>query len=99
MFSKRALWSTPVNRLTLERRARRDLVDLTETNPTRAALPDPHDELAEALARGARAAYEPDPRGLRSAREALAASLAPHPNPLPARGERGLISAPIVFAS
>lgn len=73
MFSKRAHWSSPVNRLTLERRARGELLDLTETNPTRVGLVYPHDELADALARGARAAYDPDPRGLRSAREALGA--------------------------
>jgi alanine-synthesizing transaminase len=71
VFSKRAQWSVPVNRLTAERRRRDSLLDLTETNPTRAALPYPHDELAEALARAARAPYDPDPRGLRSAREAL----------------------------
>ena len=75
MFSKRAHWSAPLNRLTIERRKHGDLLDLTETNPTRAGLPYPHDELADALARGARAPYDPDPRGLRSAREALAAEL------------------------
>lgn len=75
MFSKRAHWSAPLNRLTVERRKRGELLDLTESNPTRAALPYPHDELAEALARGARASYDPDPRGLRTAREALAAEL------------------------
>lgn len=57
--------------MTLERRKRSDLLDLTESNPTRAGLLYPHDELAEALARGTRASYDPDPRGLRSAREAL----------------------------
>lgn len=75
MFSKRAHWSAPVNELTIERRKRDGLLDLTETNPTRAGLPYPHDELADALARGARATYDPDPRGLRSAREALAEHL------------------------
>lgn len=75
MLSKRAHWSAPVNELTIERRKRGDLLDLTEANPTRAGLPYPHDELAEALARGARASYDPDPRGLRSAREALAEHL------------------------
>ncbi|HEX6100009.1 MAG TPA: pyridoxal phosphate-dependent aminotransferase [Thermoanaerobaculia bacterium] len=75
MFSKRAHWSAPLNRLTVERRKRGELLDLTETNPTRAGLPYPHDELAEALARGAQASYDPDPRGLRSAREALAQEL------------------------
>lgn len=71
MFSKRAEWSAPLNRLTAERRARTGLIDLTETNPTRAGLVYPHDELADALARAARAPYDPDPRGLRSAREAV----------------------------
>lgn len=75
MFSRRAHWFAPVNTLTIERRKRVDLLDLTETNPTRAGLAYPHDELAEALARGARASYDPDPRGLQSAREALAAHL------------------------
>ena len=71
MFSKRAAWHAPLNRLTIERRKRGDVLDLTETNPTRAGIDYPHDELAEILARAARAPYDPDPRGLRSAREAL----------------------------
>jgi len=75
VFSKRAHWSAPVNALTLARRARTDVLDLTETNPTRAQLAYPHDELADALARGARASYDPDPRGLLSARETLAEHL------------------------
>ncbi len=75
MFSRRAPWSAPVNALTLARRGRTNLLDLTETNPTRAGIPYPHDELAEALARGARAPYDPDARGLLSAREALAEQL------------------------
>lgn len=82
MFSNRAHWSAPVNELTLERRRRGELLDLTETNPTRAGLPYPHDELAEALARGARAPYYPDPRGLRPAREALAEQLRCEPDDL-----------------
>lgn len=82
MFSKRAHWSAPVNELTLERRRRVELLDLTEANPTRAGLPYPTEELAEALARGARASYDPDPRGLRSAREALANELRCDPDDL-----------------
>jgi alanine-synthesizing transaminase len=75
VFSNRAQWSAPLNELTVARRKRGGaLLDLTETNPTR-AFPYPHDELAEALARGTRASYDPDPRGLRSAREALARHL------------------------
>src|SRR5687767_13500693 len=76
MFSKRAHWSAPLNRLTLARReATGPLLDLTESNPTRVGLLYPEDELAEAMARGARSRYDPDPRGIRSAREALAADL------------------------
>ena len=75
VFSRRADWSPALNELTIERRKRGALLDLTESNPTRASLPYPHDELAEALARGARAPYDPEARGLRFAREALAAEL------------------------
>ncbi len=83
MFSRRAQWSPPVNRLTLERRRHKGpLLDLTESNPTRAGIPYPEDELAEALARGARASYDPHPRGIPSAREALGAELGCDPDDL-----------------
>jgi alanine-synthesizing transaminase len=82
VFSKRAHWSAPVNALTRERRKRGELLDLTETNPTRVAIDYPHEEIAEAMARGARASYDPDPRGILSAREALAAELRCHPDDL-----------------
>lgn len=76
MFSKRAQWHPPLNELTLARAAHRGpLFDLTETNPTRAGIAYPLEELSEAFARGVRASYDPDPRGLRSAREALAREL------------------------
>jgi len=71
VFSQRVRWHAPLNRLTIERRKRDDLLDLTETNPTRAGIDYPHDELAEIFARAARAPYDPDPRGLRSARVIL----------------------------
>jgi len=74
-LSKRANWNAPLNRLTLARRSRSDLLDLTETNPTRCGIGYPLDELSDALARGARATYDPDPRGLLSARETLAEHL------------------------
>ncbi|HEU4889622.1 MAG TPA: pyridoxal phosphate-dependent aminotransferase [Thermoanaerobaculia bacterium] len=82
MFSKRAHWSAPINELTRARRKLGHLHDLTSTNPTRVGIDYPHEELAEALARGARAPYDPDPRGIRSAREALAAELRCHPDDL-----------------
>lgn len=49
------------------------LIDLTITNPTRARLPYPADELLAALHQPAAIAYEPTPRGLLQAREAIAA--------------------------
>ncbi len=71
-FSRRANWAPLVNRLTAARFARgNDVLDLTESNPTRAGIEYPLDELADAMARAARAPYDPDPRGLLSAREAL----------------------------
>lgn len=75
MFSRRAPWNAPLNRLTLARAGRTDLLDLTQSNPTRAGIDYPLDALSEALARGARERYDPDPRGLLSAREALASSI------------------------
>lgn len=79
MLSRRASWSTSPNRLTRARQARiaggGELLDLTVSNPTRVGLNYPEEELAELLSRSARASYEPDPRGLVTAREALAASL------------------------
>lgn len=82
MFSRRANWSAPVNRLTIARRERGNLIDLTGSNPTHAGFDYPTDEIAEALARGARVAYEPDPRGMLSAREAIAETVGCSPNDL-----------------
>jgi len=79
MFSSRADWSISTNRLTLARQKwiadGREQLDLTGSNPTRVGLNYPEEALAELLSRSARASYDPDPRGLLSAREALAASL------------------------
>jgi aspartate/methionine/tyrosine aminotransferase len=82
MFSRRAQWNAPLNRLTIERRRRHDLIDLTETNPTTVSIDLENDAVADALARGAHEAYEPNPRGIRSAREALAARLECDPTDL-----------------
>jgi len=80
LFSRRFPWEHSLNRLTLaaaERRARGlPVIDLTETNPTRAGIPYPEEELADLLCRGASVSkYEPHPRGILEAREALAAVL------------------------
>lgn len=78
MFSRRAHWNAPVNTLTIARQARADVLDLTESNPTRAGIAYPLDELSDALAHGARAPYAPEPLGIRSAREAVANELGAH---------------------
>jgi aspartate/methionine/tyrosine aminotransferase len=76
MFSSRLPRELAANRLSqLVERARRSdvpLLDLTETNPTRVGLPYPSD-LLSALASPAGGGYEPDPRGLASARAVVAA--------------------------
>jgi len=61
--------------------------DLTLSNPTQAGFNYPTDEIAVALAAGAKTPYAPDPRGLLSAREAIAEYYRGHgPDPVnPAR--------------
>ena len=75
MFSRRTDWARTPNRLSAAveacRRSGVPLLDLTETNPTRAGLRAPADVLA-ALADPAALAYEPEPLGRRAAREAIA---------------------------
>jgi alanine-synthesizing transaminase len=77
MFSKRAEWNAAVNRLTLARQAYRGaLLDLTNSNPTKAGLSYPLDEMAGVMCRAARASYDPQPLGIAAAREAVARELA-----------------------
>ncbi len=77
--SRRLRWDAASNALTraaAERRERRlPVFDLTQSNPTRVGLDYPDDHLAEILRRAAPPAYDPQPRGLPAAREALAAAL------------------------
>jgi aspartate/methionine/tyrosine aminotransferase len=80
VFARRAAWDltrNPLSEAVERRRARgEEVVDLTDANPTRAGLLIGGDALARALAETARDAqlrrYEPDPRGPRAAREAIA---------------------------
>ena len=81
MFSARTGWDLTPNRLTLLLEARRErgeaILDLTETNPTRVGIAYPPDLLAP-LADPRGLGYEPSPRGLASAREAVAHDHARH---------------------
>lgn len=77
MFSGRLNWSFSSNRLSRlleeKRGAGTEILDLTEPNPTRAGIEYPSDEILAALTNPGSLAYQPDPHGLRSAREAVAA--------------------------
>jgi alanine-synthesizing transaminase len=76
VFSARLRWDNPENALAaLERQKRAagaPLIDLTESNPTRVGLPYPESALREALAPPGVHHYAPAPRGLASARLAVA---------------------------
>jgi hypothetical protein len=76
MFSSRTAWDRSPNRLAslLEERKRsgEPFLDLTETNPTRAGFRFPEAEIIEALANPGALGYDPDPKGLPAAREAVA---------------------------
>lgn len=75
MFAKRTGWGLETNRLSRAIEERRlkglEILDLTESNPTRCGF-DYDAQLLAALADPRALVYEPDPRGLRSAREAVA---------------------------
>ena len=75
MFSSRLKWDSPANPLAAmlaeKRRAGSRVLDLTESNPTRAGFEYPRDVILAALADARSLRYDPAPRGLDSAREAV----------------------------
>jgi alanine-synthesizing transaminase len=76
VLSNRLNWSLGPNRLSTllaeKRQAGFPVLDLTESNPTRAGLVYPQAEILAALADVSALNYHPSPRGLDSAREAVA---------------------------
>ena len=76
VFSSRLQWDSQPNPLSIllaeKRRSGAAILDLTESNPTRAGLDYPGGELLAALADSRALLYDPDPRGLLAAREAVA---------------------------
>ena len=76
MFSSRTNWSLTLNRLSREieelRRKGLPLLDLTESNPTRCGFSFDKQTILQALANPQALSYEPDPRGLLVARQAVA---------------------------
>src|SRR5450432_1260689 len=77
VFSSRLQWDSQPNPLSVllaeKRRDGAAILDLTESNPTHAGLDYPGDELLAALADTQALRYDPEPRGLLSAREAVSA--------------------------
>ena len=77
MFAKRTNWKLAPNRLTQAlaqaRASGAQVLDLTESNPTRCGFHYDESEILPALAPPEALRYQPDPRGLRPAREAVAA--------------------------
>jgi aspartate/methionine/tyrosine aminotransferase len=76
-FARRTAWDLNPNRYTqaleAHRRAGREVLDLTASNPTTVGLHYRDSELLRALRNPAALVYEPQPKGLLSAREAIAA--------------------------
>jgi alanine-synthesizing transaminase len=76
MFASRTNWPLAANRLTTllgdSRRRGTRVLDLTESNPTRSGFDFDAPEILGALCDPRSLTYEPDPRGMRVGREAVA---------------------------
>ncbi|HKW17766.1 MAG TPA: pyridoxal phosphate-dependent aminotransferase [Terriglobales bacterium] len=76
MFSRRTDWNLTPNRLTLAHqealRNGRKILDLTVSNPTRVGILYDETAILDALRNPKALDYDPQPKGLRSAREAVA---------------------------
>jgi alanine-synthesizing transaminase len=77
MFSQRTGWKLTVNRFTQAQRelaeSGREVLDLTVSNPTRVGLAYDAETIQKSLSNPDMLDYDPQPRGLRRAREAVAA--------------------------
>lgn len=82
MFSKRTEWKLNPNRLALAQEELRasgvPILDLTVSNPTHAGLPYDAESILGALADSQALSYDPQPKGLLSARQAVAAYYKTH---------------------
>jgi alanine-synthesizing transaminase len=81
-FARRTSWNLATNRyseaLEAHRRAGRELLDLAASNPTNIGLHYREGELLRALTNREALRYDPQPKGLLAAREAIAAYYAEH---------------------
>ena len=82
MFADRTKWNLAPNRLSealaRHRAAGKPLVDLTASNPTECGFAYDESAILEALGNPAALKYEPEPRGLASARQAVCGYYAEH---------------------
>lgn len=82
MFATRTNWSREKNSLALAledaRRTGKRVLDLTTSNPTRCGLNSDAEEVLRALADPRALAYDPDPLGLESARQAVSGYYSSH---------------------
>ena len=85
MFSRRTEWNLAPNRLTLAHRAAiasgKKIIDLTISNPTRAEIQYNETAILDALRNPRSLDYDPQPKGLLSARGSVAAYYAPTIDP------------------
>jgi hypothetical protein len=72
VFSSRLDWGLETNKLSALLKTKHRVLDLTESNPTTAGFEYPAEEILSALSDARSLRYEPDPRGLLSARQAVA---------------------------
>jgi alanine-synthesizing transaminase len=76
MFSKRTEWKLTPNRFTQalanQRAAGMEVLDLSVSNPTRAGLPYDNEAILQALVRPEALDYDPQPKGMPAARQAIA---------------------------
>src|SRR5208283_2447748 len=76
-FARRTSWNLATNRYTealeAHRRAGKEVLDLTASNPTTVGFQYRGEELLQSLARHEALIYAPDAKGLLAAREAIAA--------------------------
>ncbi len=78
-FARRTSWDLTINRYTeAHRLARREVLDLTASNPTMIGLHYREDELLTSLMHREALIYEPHAKGLLTAREAVSAYYAAH---------------------
>jgi alanine-synthesizing transaminase len=86
MFAERTNWNLEPNRLSTalaaHRSARKPLLDLTASNPTECGFAYNEDAILDALRNPEALKYEPNPRGLASARAAVAEYYAEHGAPV-----------------